>query len=722
MQKRLFIVIMLLLSLTTASDAQVREQKLFTTTFTDWRDVGLNNNSPVNVKKLTRYSGETVTFKVYDTQISSSNKNAAKFPLWKGGFLMAAKAPDACIITTPLKSITKVHFRHGATGSFRGWKLEAKGDCDKDWVTVSNATAEPPAGSDVTAKVNRTNCQLRFTNIDPKQNAYLFQIDIYGNVDMTGKAKPVFTVTYHNVDGAAIATQKVKQDSPIGTLNNGRNVTVSKGRKFRGWLLAANGSKKATSKTVVTDDLDLYALVTDIEGDESFERNVYDFANPCFYPEDHEALSFHGSFPKVKVNGNATVIVYRRVPTKTVSMDNHSKDTIIVYNGKQPTILDIPFKKESIGKLIVINTGNKQLKPDKNGFYVAEPGNANSILGIFDLISAHFTCPSRPSLPARSSDSSLPTHPSLPVCSVSRCSATASPIRIYLPNGIYDFGNMTEIPIPCDNLSIIGESMDSTILVTAPEVQKEGLGTADFFLNTHSNLYLQDLTLRNALGYYKAGGAGRAAVINDQGNRTIYNNVRMLSCQDTYYSQNNSMQSYFLNCEIHGTVDFICGGGDVRFDNCNIVLESRKADGSGSRILTAPSTTTKFGYVFDNCKIIDLSMGKGEWNFGRTWRNAPISIFLNTTLDDSAAKTLIKSRWIQKGMNNTNPKCFGEYGTKASDGENITPKSNIITSYDGSHETILNADEASAYSYDKMFTDWNPRKICEENRKSNVTK
>ena len=102
------------------------------------------------------------------------------------------------------------------------------------------------------------------------------------------------------------------------------------------------------------------------------------------------------------------------------------------------------------------------------------------------------------------------------------------------------------------------------------------------FFNTKTGIYFQDLTLQNALAYYNAGSAGRAAVIQDRGNRTIYKNVRMLSYQDTYYSQNSAMQSYFSGCDLHGTVDFLCGGGDVRFDSTTISLEPRnKATGAG---------------------------------------------------------------------------------------------------------------------------------------------
>ena len=55
------------------------------------------------------------------------------------------------------------------------------------------------------------------------------------------------------------------------------------------------------------------------------------------------------------------------------------------------------------------------------------------------------------------------------------------------------------------------------------------------FQSSGTNLYMQDLTLKNALDYYGAlsGGqvGGRAAVIQDSGNRTIFKNVKMLSCQ-----------------------------------------------------------------------------------------------------------------------------------------------------------------------------------------------
>ena len=783
------------------------EKALYSTTFTDWTDANANKTVST-VEQTTKYSHETLTFSLYDTQISSTNKNQGKFPNWEGGYLMCSKSADPYIITSPLANITRVHFLHGATGSNRGWRLEAKGDGDTDWVLMSDSVATNAKGTDVNVTVNRTNCQLRFTNLNSSQNAYLFQLDIYGNVSTanqpvlasftaygkeytaedfftegadgnyagtievskkaemvsatnaiaattangtvgtitytnvpstvngnkpacdvtipvtlaaTGKTrtyvvhfvwKPDYTVYYHNTDGKVIATQTVEKDDPINSLNDGAEVTVPAGSKFRGWLFKADGEEKAAKTTRVdVKDLHLYALVTDIENDEPNERHAYNLKDKYFYVEDHEgflpqsAYSYNGSqhgldikagAVRLPVTGNAVVIVeacqYSKSNMTLADSHSHVLGTVDVpktdgaksafkYQGAADTLtLAFPNGEVYLHGITVINTGTGDIAKNDQGYYVAEAGNVNSLLNILDVVSAY-------------GDNSSRT-------------------KIFLPNGTYNFGKTTEQTLPIDNLSIIGQNADSTVLVTAPDVAKEGLGTADMFLNTRQNVYLQDLTLKNALDYYGAGAAGRAAVWQDRGNRTIFRNVRMLSYQDTYYSQNSAMQSYFEDCDIHGTVDFICGGGDVRFQHCTLSLEPRNDNGAGGRTITAPTTTTAFGYVFDGCSIVDLAKGKGDWNYGRTWQGQPITVFLNTTLDNNAAATIVASRWTQKGMNNKDPKLFGEYATKNAKGQDITPASNVIASYGGNFETILTATQAAAFDYSKMFTTWNPKALA----------
>lgn len=784
--------------------SKVQEKALYHTTFTEWTDAKASTTASAH-NATTNYSNEALTLGIFNTQVSSTNQNTAKFPAWQGGYLMASKAADPYITTSTLACITRVHFIHGATGSNRGWRLEAKGDGDADWVVLSSSVATTASGTEVEVAVNRTNCQLRFTNLNPSQNAYLFQLDIYGNVDMgnsptlasftangttyaavdlfdqdadgnytatvevsktadmigTANAitatadngtlgeityesipsaanggkpetrvtalvslgttvakyiinfvwKPDFTVSYYSADGSTLLSQQtVEKDAAITTLADGNGVAVPAGSKFRGWLFKVGAAEKATPSTVVAaDGLKLYALVTDIEGDEPNERNVFDLKNKYFYADDHEAFSPTSAYSyngaqhglnikagsvKLLVGGNATIIVEACQYSKAAMTLTDARGNIVgtvpvpTTDGAKTTLkytgpageLTLAFDQEVyLHHLTIINTGTSDIVRNAEGYYVAEAGSGSSLLNILDIIQANEDGSSR--------------------------------VKVFLPNGTYDLGQTVELALPVDNISIVGQSMDSTIIVTTPDAAIEGLGKADLFYNTRQNIYFQDLTLKNALDYYGAGAAGRAAVIQDRGNRTIYKNVRMLSYQDTYYSQNSAMQSYFDGCDIHGTVDFICGGGDVRFQNTTISLEPRNANGTGGRTITAPTTNTPFGYVFDGCTIADLAQGKGDWNYGRTWQNSPICVFLNTKLDNHAQATIIPSRWTEKGMNGKDPKVFGEYATQSQSGAGITPASNVIASHGGSFETILTAAQAEAYSYDKMFTDWDPRAL-----------
>lgn len=67
---------------------------------------------------------------------------------------------------------------------------------------------------------------------------------------------------------------------------------------------------------------------------------------------------------------------------------------------------------------------------------------------------------------------------------------------IFLPNGTYDLGDKCLTQISGNNISIIGECMDNTIIVNKPAIENEGIGTTATLLNLSNNLYLQDITLK----------------------------------------------------------------------------------------------------------------------------------------------------------------------------------------------------------------------------------
>ena len=789
-----------------AEGPQLTEKSIYSTDFSDWEPAKATDPA-TNVDKQTKFTNETLSFSLFQTQVLSTDdtkfQNYITLPHMA---LRAEKGAGSTITTTPLANITKVRFLHGATGSNRGWKLEVKGDGDEDWVVVSDAVANPAGGCEVTKDINRTNCQLRFSNLADSQYAFLFELEIFGMVDLSGapmlgsfKAngetygaeifemgndgnytanielfksdemisesnpitdvtadngeigtvtyagdtdnckvtipvtasgqtvnyvanfirKPFFTLSYMDLDGTTVLqTQSVEKDRAIGEFEYDiNNVKATKdGYKARGWFKTGVLGEKFTTADVITADTKLYAIQTEIEEASTYKKYFFDLADKYFYAEDHEAFNpagegyyyhdaQHGWAFK---NGNTVDLLVGPKATITVTLCQYGSGTGIVVKKGEETLATLDGKADGDGgtavysyegeagtltlemqcggemyihAMKIVNTAEASYDSQGNWYFV-KAGNASSLIDAIDVVNGK------------------------------NAAKDAERAIIFLPDGIYDLDATVKTAITGHNISIVGQSMDKTIIVTKPDLSVEGLGKADLLDNSGTNLYLQDLTLQNALDYYAASSAGRAAVLQDAGNRTIGKNVRMLSYQDTYYSSNSSQQAYWENCDIHGTVDFICGGGDIRFQKSTISLEPRKTDGKGSRTVVAPTTKTAFGYVFDDCTVVDLAEGKGDWNFGRTWQNEPITVYLNTTLDDNAKNTLIATRWIEKGMNNTDPKTFGEYGTKDAAGTNITPASNIINSYSGAFETILTAEQAAAFAYDKMFTDWDPAALA----------
>ena len=282
---------------------------------------------------------------------------------------------------------------------------------------------------------------------------------------------------------------------------------------------------------------------------------------------------------------------------------------------------------------------------------------------------------------------------------------------ILIPDGYYDLKEKTLTRILGNNVALVGQSMEGTIIRNAPDVKIEGISRTAIFQNRGTNNYFQDLTLRNDLDYYAAGEDGRAVCLQDKGTRTICNRVRMLSYQDTYYSDNELCQHYFQDSEIHGTIDFICGAGDVWFEHCLIVTEKRSPDGSGRDIIAAPRTSdTPWGYIFNHCTIKnDVS----SYHLGRAWHTNPCCVWLYTTL--LTPEKLLPERFDPQGLKIS--RCFfREYGTMDSQGHDITPKSHVetFTLRDNTQpyvsETIMTREEAKRYTLKRIFADWEPDK------------
>lgn len=187
------------------------EAIIYETTFQEWASAN-SSTTPASQTFKTTYSNEDLTFTYAETQINPKGTHD-KFTsaCVTEGYAMAAKTATPYIETSTLKSITSITMVHAATGSNRGWGVQAKGDGDTDWVTVSSAVANPASGQEVTIKVNRTNCRLRFYNLKSDQNAYMLSLVIKGMVEVGDV--PMYNVQF-DANPAEAGTIKVTPSDP----------------------------------------------------------------------------------------------------------------------------------------------------------------------------------------------------------------------------------------------------------------------------------------------------------------------------------------------------------------------------------------------------------------------------------------------------------------------------------------------------------------------------
>ena len=786
----------------------IQEKALYSTDFTNWKEIDRSKatNEVVNVKTL--YSKEELSFTFNGVGVYPKGTNSKFSDIT--GFMQTAKytgeykAAEPSVVTSALASITKITLHQAATGGKRGIKVSVKGDGDEDWVVIHNVSIVKASGEDLTLDVNRTNCQIKFENFALGQNAYVTDLAIYGNVDMSktpmlgsfavnGKAyqaadlfeenaegkqiatilvskkaklitesnpltdlvtangtiksttytttgeganqktvativveangdevtyeltvgfKPDFTLTYYNIDGkTVIGTQAVEQDAEIEAFVEGveNKVTVADGKKFRGWSSSLKQEeKKFTTSSVITSDAALYALVTDIETANATARYDYNFTKEGFDINDHEAISVeNGKWHDTthgwvfESNGKIKVLMGGKgyIKMNLCQYSKTGKITLLDPKGNEVSSIDAKATKDG-------NFGILQNESTESGEYTLTFEGGDTYIHSLSIV--NMTNPAFAQngnwMEVKAGDAQG-FMTALEIANGNNAAANATRTFIFLPNGTYDLGDKCLTTISGNNISIIGESMDNTIIVNNPEV--EGIGVTATLFNTSTGLYMQDLTLKNAYPFDKS--TGRAVCLQDKGTQTICKNVKMLSYQDTYYSNNNKGQYYFENSDIHGIVDFICGGGDVFFNKCTLTLEP----GKGSYI-TAPYTDgSDYGYVFDGCKIVGSATD--SFTFGRSWGGTAKCAFLNTILDKNAAANIASTRWTTGGMNVV-AKNFFEYNTVDENGKVISPAENIVKFTKdkevSEYNTIITAEKAAEFSLDKVFNNWKPADLA----------
>lgn len=256
-------------------------------------------------------------------------------------------------------------------------------------------------------------------------------------------------------------------------------------------------------------------------------------------------------------------------------------------------------------------------------------------------------------------------------------------ITIHVKNGIYN----EKVAVLSGNtqLSIIGESVDKTIITFGDYFDKINRGRNSTFYTSTLKVDASDFVLENMTVENSAGPVGQALALHVEGDRCVFRNCCFLGNQDTVYAAGKFSRQYFYNCYIEGTTDFIFGEATAVFEQCSLHAKVNS-------FLTAASTTEgkPFGFVFLNCKITAAS-GVDKVFLGRPWRSFAKVAFLNCEMGSFIAAEGWDN-WSKAENENTTQ--FAEY-------KNTGAGANLSKRVEWSHK--LTAKDAKAFTKENIF-------------------
>lgn len=270
------------------------------------------------------------------------------------------------------------------------------------------------------------------------------------------------------------------------------------------------------------------------------------------------------------------------------------------------------------------------------------------------------------------------------------------------------------------NTSIIGEEMALTSvantmpndLASNPDAGAggqanplEGIRTSGLLYMTSgaTNTYFQDITLKTNT----PDATGRNVILVDGGNKTICKDVTLWAYQDTYVSDRSQSLYYFEGGVIRGRTDFICGSGDVFFNDVDIVMCEQGG------YIVAPRDNVKYGYVFKDCTLKgEQDDVNGNYYLGRPWTEAAETYYIDCTME--AIPTA--AGWTNMSAGGCTR--FAEYNSVSASGTTVDLSGRVKElGNDNPHSfnPVLSAEEAAEIgNMSNMFGDWNPREATEQ--------
>lgn len=193
-------------------------------------------------------------------------------------------------------------------------------------------------------------------------------------------------------------------------------------------------------------------------------------------------------------------------------------------------------------------------------------------------------------------------------------------ITIFIKNGTYH--EKVFVPEWNSHLSLIGENRDSVRIVHGDYFSKINKGPNSTFYTPTLLVEGNDFHAENLTVINDAGPVGQAIAVSVHATRCTFVNCRFLGNQDTLYLTGESFLSYFRDCYVEGTTDFIFGQASAYFESCDIHCKANS-------YIAAASTTpgARFGLVFHRCRITRDPSVTAVY-LGRPWRRYAQTVYL----------------------------------------------------------------------------------------------
>lgn len=173
----------------------------------------------------------------------------------------------------------------------------------------------------------------------------------------------------------------------------------------------------------------------------------------------------------------------------------------------------------------------------------------------------------------------------------------------------------------------VGTAWNTCASSTAPAVGATygTSGSSTFAINA-ANFQIKNITISNDTDETGLTTGTQAVALMTQGDKLVFENVRLLGNQDTLYMKTSNIdtvaRSYFKGCYVEGDVDYVFGRATSVLDGCEIKYVTNRRGPTNGGDVVAPSTDTRNAYgilIVNGNFTADADAAAGSVGLGRAW-------------------------------------------------------------------------------------------------------